>query len=310
MNTLRESASDYIAMRRALGCKLHAAGYYLLDFVAFLEQNNACVITSKMALRWAQQPTDVKPVTWANRLAVVRGFARYHHVTDPRTEIPASNLLPHRPMRMRPYIYTDLEIQKILKAALNLPRGSSFKRQTYHCLFGLLCVSGMRLSEVLNLKVANVDFDAGVLTVEKSKFGKSRLIPLHESTQKVLSAYKAHRDTALKGRVSDYFFLSEAGIQLNSHTTRYIFYSLLKQIGSPRQKKKCGPRLHDLRHRFAIETMLNWYRRGQDVERCLPVLSTYLGHLNVTHTYWYLTACPELMGLAVQRLESHWEAKS
>jgi integrase len=310
MNTLRESAADYIAMRRALGCKLHASGYYLIDFVSFLEQNNACVITSKLALRWAQQPTNVKPVTWANRLAVVRGFAKYHHAFDPQTEIPASNLLPHRPRRMRPYIYTDLEIQKILQAALNLPRGSAFKRQTYHCLFGLLCVSGMRLSEVLNLKTTNVDFDAGVLTVEKSKFGKSRLIPLHESTQKVLSAYKADRDMALKGRVNDYFFVSEAGIQLNSHTTRYIFYSLLKEIGSPRQKKKYGPRLHDLRHRFAIETMLNWYRSGQEVERCLPVLSTYLGHLNVTHTYWYLTACPELMGLAVQRLESHWEAKS
>lgn len=309
MNTLRESAADYIAMRRALGCKLHAAGYYLVDFVAFLEQNNACVITSKLALQWAQQPANVKPVTWANRLAVVRGFAKYHHATDPRTEIPAPNLLPQRPKRMRPYIYTELEVQRLLQAALNLPGASLLKRQTYHCLFGLLCVSGMRISEVLNLKVTNVDFNAGVLTVERSKFGKSRLIPLHESTQKRLSDYQLLRNEALKGRNSEYFFISNAGNRLYHDTVRRLFYSVMKEIGSPRQIKKHGPRLHDLRHRFAIETLLNWYRGGQDVERCLPVLSTYLGHLNITHTYWYLTACPELMGLAVQRLESHWEAK-
>lgn len=309
MNNLREAVTDYIKMRRALGCKMHAAGYYLLDFVAFMEQHNASVITSKLALEWAQQPA-VKPITWASRLSVVRGFADFHHATDPNTEIPPSKLLPRRATRIRPYIYTDLEIQQLLQAALTMPKATFLKRQTYHCLFGLLSVTGLRLCEVLNLKMANVDFQKGLLTVEQSKFGKSRLIPLHDSTLKVLSTYKSHRKDALDGRVSTYFFVSESGKQLNSHTTRYTFYSLLKRIGSPRYKKTSGPRLHDLRHRFAIKTLLNWYRTGQDVERCLPVLSTYLGHLNIGHTYWYLTACPELMGLAVLRLESSWEVKS
>lgn len=310
MSNLIKAVDDYIELRRALGAKMHATKYHLLDFVSFLETRNTCVITTKLSLEWSQLPASVKQSAWHKRLESVRGFAKFYKGIDARTEVPAPNLLHRGKPRVRPYIYTDSEIQGILQAALNLPGASFLKRQTYHCLFGLLCVSGMRISEVLNLRVENVDFNAGILKVEKSKFGKSRLIPLHESTQRVLAAYMSHRDTALKGQVNDYFFISEAGKQLNQHTTRYIFYSILKRIGSPRQKKKCGPRLHDLRHRFAIETLLNWYRTGQDVERCLPVLSTYLGHLNIEHTYWYLTACPELMGLAVQRLEKHWEAKS
>ncbi len=310
MIALGEAAADFVNMRRSLGCKMHAGGYYLVDFVSFMERNNACVITSKLALQWAQQPTTVKPITWAKRLSYVRDFAKYCHAIDPRTEIPAPNLLPHRPQRSRPYIYTDSEVQQLLQLALKLPGASPLKQQTYHCLFGLLSVSGMRIGEALDLRVTNVDLEARVLTVEKSKFGKSRLIPLHESTVQRLSNYKKIRDVALKGRKSDHFFISETRDRLNHHTTRRIFYLIMKEIGSPRQKKKQGPRLHDLRHRFAIETLLHWYRDGRDVEHCLPVLSTYLGHLNIAHTYWYLTACPELMGLAVQRLDSHWEVKS
>lgn len=165
----------------------------------------------------------------------------------------------------------------------------------------------MRISEVLSLKIADVDLHAGVLTVERSKFGKTRLIPLHNSTLSVLSAYLQCRQRIIKGRSSDYIFLSETRDRLYHDTVRRVFYGIMNEIGSPRHIKKAGPRLHDLRHRFAIETLMRWYHDGKDVERCLPVLSTYLGHLNIAHTYWYLTACPELMGLAVQRLELFWE---
>lgn len=309
MTTLRQAMEEYIDMRRALGWKLHAARYYLLDFASFMEQRNASAITSRLALEWAQQPGDVKPVTWANRLTVVREFAKHYQAIDSRTQIPPASLLPHRHKRKRPYIFAHSEIEALLEKACNLPGASAFKRQTYHCLFGLLCVSGMRISEVLNLKVADVDLQAGILTVERSKFGKTRLIPLHDSTRRVLTAYRQTRHEILKNRTSDYFFISETRDRLYHDTVRRVFYALMKDIGSPRQIKRAGPRLHDLRHRFAIETLLRWYRDGQDVERCLPVLSTFLGHLNIAHTYWYLTACPELMGLAVNRLESFWEDK-
>ena len=307
MTDLRKATEEYIGMRRALGWKLHAARYYLLDFASFMEQRNASVITSRLALEWAQQPGDVEPVTWANRLTVVREFAKYYQAIDSRTEVPPTSLLPHRHKRKRPYIFANSEIEALLDKAGKLPGASPFKRQTYHCLFGLLCVSGMRISEVLKLKVADVDLQTGILTVERSKFGKTRLIPLHDSSLQVLTAYSQTRHEVLQNRQSGYFFISEKSDRLYHDTVRRVFYALMKDIGSPRQIKRAGPRLHDLRHRFAIETLLHWYRDKQDVERCLPVLSTYLGHLNIAHTYWYLTACPELMGFAVQRLESFWE---
>lgn len=307
MTAFRKAAEDYIEMRRALGWKLHAARYYLADFASFMEQRDAQVITSRLALEWAQQPVKVQPVTWANRLMVVREFAKYYRTIDARTEIPAASLLPHRHKRKRPYIFADSEIEALLEKARNLANASTFKRQTYYCLFGLLCVSGMRISEVLNLKVDDVDLETGVLTVQRSKFGKTRLIPLHDSTLTVLASYSRARYEVLKDRQSGYFFVSETRDRLYHDTVRRMFYALMKEIGSPRQIKKAGPRLHDLRHRFAIETLLHWHRDKQDIERGLPVLSTYLGHLNIAHTYWYLTACPELMGFAVQRLESFWE---
>lgn len=308
MNTLREAVSEYITMRRGLGFKLHAAGH-LENFVS-LEQHDASFITTDMALKWAQQPASIQPVTWANRLTVVRGFARFRSATDPRTEIPGLNLLPHKPRRAKPYLYTDCEIQQLMQAALNLPGASFLERRTYNCLLGLLFVSGMRISEVIGLKISKVDLDNGVLTIEGAKKGRSRLVPVHETTQQVLSGYKRLRNETLKGRISEYFFISDAGHQLNVCTVRHTFYRLSRQIGLPQRSKGEGPRLHDARHRFAIETLLRWYRNSENVELGLPALSTYLGHTNISHTYWYLTACPELMGLAVQRLELRWEGES
>jgi integrase/recombinase XerD len=174
----------------------------------------------------------------------------------------------------------------------------------------LLVVSGLRISEAIGLKLEDVDLSEGLLTVRGAKLGKSRLVPLHASTRQVLADYKSRRDDFLAGRPASYFFISQRGNHLDSGNVHRTFYQLSRQIGLRDPDSSSGPRLHDFRHRFAVETLLRWYRAGEDVERRLPVLSTYLGHVNVSDTYWYLTACPELMGLAIKRLERRWEEQS
>jgi integrase len=293
-----------------LGFKLRDAGIGLLDFVSFLEQQGAASITTALALEWAQQPSSARPAEWARRLSYVRGFARYRSATDSRTEIPPWGLLPHRPERARPYLYTDTEIQQLLEAALHLAPAGGLRAWTYHVLLGLLAVTGIRISEALGLTLEDVDVQAGVLTVRGTKFGKSRLVPLHASTQQVLAAYTLRRGDCLAGRHAVSFFVSRRGTRLDGATVRRTFYTLSRQIGLRGPSAHHGPRLHDFRHRFAVQTLVQWYRAGEEVGPRLPILSTYLGHVQVSDTYWYLTACPELMGLAVQRLEQRWEVRS
>jgi integrase len=310
MNTLREAVTDYLAMRRALGFKLRLAGVALFDFVSFLETRDTAYVTTLLSLEWAQQPSSVQPALWAQRLCWVRGFARFRSATDARTEIPPLGLLPHQPKRARPYLYTDAEIQKLLEAARKIePASVVLKRQTYYCLLGLLAVTGMRLGEAIDLKMTNVDLVAGILKLEGTKFGKSRLVPLHSSTQKVLSDYKSCRDKFLNGRPAIYFFINNVGKRLDPGSVHRNFYLLSRQIGIREPDSGRGPRLMDFRHLFAVKTLLQWYRNGEDAERRLPILSTYLGHVHVSDTYWYLTAFPELMGAAVKRLEQHWEVQ-
>jgi integrase/recombinase XerD len=309
MNTLQTSLQDYLAMRRGLGFKLHDAGVGLRNFVSFMEHEQASHITIRLALEWAQKPQSVLPSEWARRLSIVRGFARYLSAIDCRTEVPSMGLLPYRPKRAKPYFYTDQEIEDLLAAALDLPPSGGLRGQKYHCLFGLLSVSGLRISEALNLKLEDIDLHEGVLRVQKAKFGKSRLVPLHPSTQKALSSYIRRRNRFVTEHPASYLFASRTGSPMRRADVYLTFYRLSRQIGLRGPSASHGPRLHDMRHRFALKTMLGWYRNGQEIERRLPTLSTYLGHVNVADTYWYLSACPELMGLAVERLERHWEGR-
>jgi len=306
MKSLRTAVKDYVEMRRSLGFKLKRAAVLLPQFVDFLRQQGSSVMTTRLALQWAQSNSRVQPAEWAQRLTVVRCFARYWSATDPRTEIPPWGLMPYRPKRARPYLYSDEEVRQLLEAAWRL---GGLRGLTYYCLFGLLCVTGMRIGEVLNLRSADVDLAAGLLTVRGAKFGKSRLVPIHCSTQKVCSQYVRYRDRAFARELS-FFFVSKRGNRLDRAQVCRTFYGLSRQIGLRGPTASYGPRLHDFRHRLAVRTLVQWYRSGQDVERRLPVLSTYLGHAHVGDTYWYLTACPELMGLAVKRLERHWEGQS
>jgi integrase/recombinase XerD len=321
MSSLRKHLTNYLSMRRALGFKLRRPAKALAKFIVFLEQHGALYITTSMALQWAQQPCSAQPATWAARLSNVRGFARYVSAFDPRTEIPPADLLPHQPKRIQPYLYTDEEIQQLMEAALSLsvcpdwPAGSMLKRQTYYCLIGLLAVTGMRISEATNLRIKNVDLLQGVITIEGAKLGKSRLVPLHASTVKALTEYSSSSNKYLRDHSDGYFFINRVGRSLDQGTVRRIFYELSYKVGLRRKQKRSGkspnkgPRIHDLRHRFAVQTMLRWYQNGDDVERKLPVLSTYLGHVHVSDTYWYLTAYPELMGHVIKRLEQRWEEK-
>lgn len=310
MICLRKAVENYLAMRRSFGFNLLNMGYNLHHFVSFMERQGASIITVDLALRWAQQPQDVQPALWAARLGFVRSFARYWRAIDPRTETPPLGLLPYRYKRTIPYIYSDEEIKLLLNAAKNLLPLTSLRPWTYYTLFGLMAVTGMRISEVIHLNRGDVDLDQKVLTVRLTKFGKSRLIPLHPSTVQILEQYLRRLDQLQPRSTAPNFFLSNQGIALTDCMVRWTFIKLSRQIGLRKVGDSCGPRIHDLRHRFAVTTLLNWYRTGVDVEQRLPVLSTYLGHAHVTDTYWYLSAIPELLALTKDRLEKRWEALS
>ena len=302
-----KAVAGYLATRRALGFQLKRPGWLLLDFARFLQHERAATLTVTRALRWAQQNPSVQLATQAQRLSVVRGFARYHRAIDPRTEIPPLSLLPYQPKRARPYLYTDLEVDRLLDAALLLSPEDPLRCWVYYTLIGLLAVSGLRIEETLDLRLGDVDLDAGILTIRRAKFGQSRLVPLHPSSRKQLIAYRERRNRRCAGReVSDFFLVNRRGERLESSNVRRTFYVLQRRTGLRRLGDHHGPRLHDFRHRFAASTLIRWYRKGDDVEQRLPVLSTFLGHIHVADTYWYLTACPELMGLAVKRLERRW----
>ncbi len=307
MNRLRTAVRDYLAMRRGLGFKLakHEGG--LREFLSFLARKRSSRITVNLALEWATLNANQKPYDWAARLTIVRGFARYWSATDSSTEVPPPGLLPGRPPRAQPYIYSDREIRALLKAAKNRPSIDPLRSWTYHCLFGLLAVTGLRLGEALNLQRKDMDWSESILTIRGAKFGKSRLVPVHASTCKVLADYVKRRDRRFGARTGGHFLANKNGNPLDKGEVHRTFYTLSRQIGLRAVNASRGPRLHDFRHRFAVQTLLHWYRNGEDPRRRLPVLSTFLGHAHVTDTYWYLTGTPELLGAAGQRLEKRWE---
>ena len=307
MNTLRKAVREYLTMRRNLGFKMDGADKPLLNFITFLEQHGAVYITQQLALTWAQQPSGARPAEWARRLRLVRGFALHRSATDPRTQVPPCGLLPHRPQRSAPYLYTQEEISRLLNAAREMSPGAGLRPWTYYCLFGLLNVSGLRIGEARNLELQDVDLKEALLTVRGAKFGKSRLVPLHASTCKVLADYIVRRERFLSGRHACHLFISHRGNRLDGGEIRRTFYALSRKIGLRGPSDSHGPRLHDMRHRFAVQTLLRWYRAGEDAERRLPILSAYLGHVHVADTYWYLSQWPELMREAMRRLERRWE---
>jgi integrase/recombinase XerD len=317
MNTLRQSITEYLAMRRNLGFKLQDAGTALSEFAEFMERNQATYVTQALALKWAQLPRNMRPASWAGRLRHVRQFARYRSAIDPRTQIPALGLLPFKTKRGKPYIYSYLEIKQLLRTTRHMPLSPQHRKTcallpwVYYCLFGLLAVTGLRLGEARNLKLEDLDLKAGLVTVRGGKFGKDRYVPLHGTTCKVLSRYLDKRERHWAGRpVSSYLFVSSWGNRLDVGEIHRAFYAASRRIGLRGTHASHGPRLHDLRHSFATSTLVNWYRSNEDPERRLPLLSAFLGHVHVADTQWYLSASPELMREAMRRLERRWEKAS
>lgn len=298
---LRAHLDDYLRVRRGLGFTLAGDGQVLAQFLDYLRQRASTSITTEAAIAFARLPRNVDPVNWSHRLGAIRGFARYLATIDPATEIPPTGVFPGQGKRPTPYIYTDAEIQRILHAASDLR--PKMRAATIHTLLGLLAVTGLRIGETLPLRRTDVDLRTGVLTVAGRKAGHPRLVPLHPSTVEQLRQYARHRDRRIPPpRRSDTFFVSSTGTALRYSSVHEAFIEITATIGL--RTATVRPRVHDLRHAFTVSCLLDWYRSGADVAAMMPVLSTYLGHINPASTYWYLTATPELMGLAAQRLQA------
>src|SRR6266481_3995037 len=306
MTSLRKALREYLALRRSVGFKLETAAHLLPKFVDYLQRRHAPRLTCELVLAWAMIPRE-KPRLCAVRLSLVRGFARFMQARDPRTEVPPLDLLPQRRWRATPYLYSQAEIARLVRAAHALQ--PPLLGSTYGTLIGLLASTGMRRGEAIALDRQDIDWQQGILLVRNSKFGKSRELPLHPTTLDALRDYARVRDRLSPRPKTDSFFVSLAGTRLLRHRVHLIFRRLTRTLGIVPRSPRCRPRIHDLRHTFAIRTMLDWYRRGVDVECKLPLLSTYLGHFDPSSTYWYLSAAPELLSLAARRLQRAWEER-
>lgn len=304
MSSLRELAEDYLRMRRSLGYKLEISGWQLEKFVTYLEQAEAATITIENALAWATS-TGADPSYWAQRLSVVRQFARHLHTIDPACEVPSARLLPYRAPRAIPYLYEPEEITALMQAAGELQ--PPLLAANYRTLIGLLAVSGLRLGEAIRLNRGDVDVRHGLLRILDSKFGKSREVVLHDTTMHALNEYRRLRDRRFPQPRCEAFLVSLRGTRLHKNAVHDMFARLVQVAGLKPRSARCRPRPHDLRHAFAVRTLLELYRDGVDVQARLPLLSTYMGHVNPASTFWYLTAAPELLGLVAQRLDSTME---
>ena len=301
----------YLSVRRSLGYDLRTDERILRRFARFADQERASHVDTALFLRWDASLPDVGTSTRSARLSKVRLFAQWLSGIDPDHEVPPRSLLPDRYARQRPYIYTQAEIVAIITAAKELPSIYGLRALTCSTLFGLIAVTGLRISEALALDDGDIDTEAGVLRIRRGKLGKERLLPLDPSVLTQLIAYATERDRLL-GCAAPAFFVTEKGTRLTDCGARYNFAHVCQRIGLRPRQQYCrhgrGPRIHDLRHSFAVRTMIGWYRAGNDPTREMIRLTTYLGHTNPSNTFWYLEAVPELLDLAMARATSGPEA--
>ena len=304
MSALSEHVADYLRFRRALGYKLERAGYLLPQFVDYLEAASTATVTADLAISWARLATNARPNHWAARLAVVRGFARYLQANDPATEIPPAGVFPARRHRPAPYLWSEQDIAGLLDTASTLP--SPLRAATYQALFGLLAVSGMRVGEAAGLDRDDLDMTSGVITIRHAKFDRPRLVPLHASTTTALTAYLGERDRLCPTPPSAALFITAIGTRLNRSDIAKTLRQLTTTMGL--RTDTVHPTPHQLRHSFAVRTMIDWHRAGVRIDDHIAGLSTYLGHVSPADTYWYLSASPELMALAADRLAARYGA--
>jgi integrase len=304
MTDLHTALDDYLHTRRTLGTQLKWPESCLRQFVDFLIAQDTDVVTTALALRWTFQPVGLQPATYARRLGIVRAFACWMQASDPRTEIPPPRQVPAPHRRPTPHIYSHTEVLALMAAAGQL-NGGELRGATFATLIGLLTATGLRPGEALKLDVDDVDLHEQVLTIQRSKGGKSRLVPFTPSTGAALAQYAQRRDRLLPHRSTRAFLVTANGSRVPGDVARRTFARVCQHVGlRPPQSGRSGrgPRLQDLRHTFATNQLIAWYRAGLDVNRLLPRLSTYLGHSNPSETYWYIQAIPQLLALASERL--------
>ena len=303
MTGLRRHAEDYLVMRRSLGFKLDHYDWLLFDFVDHLESAGTTTITIDTAVAWATAPVGAHRSWWAARLSVVRGFARHLHAIDPACEVPPRGLLlAAQVRRTEPYLYSDDDIAALMRATGTIR--TPLRAVTYRTLVGLLAVTGMRVGEAIGLDRADLDWDEGIVVVRGAKFNKSRQLPLHPTTVDALDAYAATRDRLAPRPSTPAFFVSLTGSRLIYNNVHLTFQRLVARAGLTPRSPRCRPRPHDLRHRFAVATLTGWYREDNaDIDTRMHHLSTYLGHVDPSSTYWYLQNTPELMALVARRVE-------
>jgi integrase/recombinase XerD len=303
MNKLYNYLDSYLDLRQAMGFKLRTIKTGLRDFVKFADVNGFTTITVELALLWAMKPKNAAPKWWAYRLRMVYKFARFVNGRDPATEIPPLDLLPYHQRRLPPYIYSENQIVRVIEAARSLSSHNGLRCWTYATLFGLIWTTGLRLSEALGLDNHDVDLVTHLLHIRNTKFGKSRLVPLHPSTSKVLKDYIRRRRQVFSKVKSPSFFLTVFGTRPTATIVQMTFRQLCCEVGIRNPSHKKGPRIHDIRHTFAVRTLINLYKNGCDIEQGTHALSVYLGHVGPSSTYWYLSAVPELMEQACRHLE-------
>ena len=306
--TLGEHVDDYLRLRRGLGFKLERHGQILPQLVAYLETAGARTFTSELAISWARLPTGAHPRHWAARLAIARGFAAYLQTIDPATEVPPAGVFAVRYQRPTPYLWSQGDICRLLEAARALR--PPLKAASFEALFGLLAVTGMRVGEAVSLEVDDVDLDQEVITIREplAKLERARLVPLHPTTVEALDHYARTRERLCPKPRSTTFFLSGTGTRIDRSQASKTLRKITIALGL--RTEAVHPRAHDLRHSFALSTLIGWQRSGVQINEQIAVLSTYLGHVSPAETYWYLTATPELMGLAAQRLELRFGGRS
>ena len=308
--SMQHLVQEYLDERRGLGFALTIPGAQLLAFARFADAaGHRGPLTRELITSWARDRAQrATPLTWSRRIEVVRPFAKYRARVEPGTYVPDADTFGRSRRRLAPHVYTDREVTDLLAAAGRLLPKGTLRPVTYRALFGLIAATGLRLSEALRLQCADVDLDAGVLTVRQTKFAKSRLVPLHPTTVRALKQYLALRQRCLSTVQDGPFLASAGGTALAKRTVHWVFDRLRTQLGWTARGGHAAPRIHDLRHTFICRRVQLWHEHGTDIDNAMVALSTYVGHAKVSDTYWYLTAAPDLMSVAARRFEQFVEA--
>jgi integrase/recombinase XerD len=301
MKSLQERVDAYLRLRRALGYKLERHGRLLPQLVAYHEAAGASTIKRELAISWARLPSGAHPRYWAARLAIARGFAAYLKTLDPATEVPPAGVFGARYLRPTPHLWSDEDIRRVLEAARALR--PPLKAASYEALFGLLAVTGMRVGEAVALEPGDVDLEGALITIREhtAKLERARLVPLHATTVAALERYVAARRRLCPRPRANAFFVSAAGTRIDRSAVSKTLRGITTALGL--RTEAVRPRAHDLRHSFAVSTLVGWQRAGVRIDEQIAALSAYLGHASPADTYWYLSATPELMGAAAERLE-------